>query len=470
MLALRLAAVGCLTSTVALADVSYGDFSSTAGLTLVGDAATNGARLQLTADQAQQLGATWATARQNVVDPFSCEFQFQLSGGGEGMAFVIQRDAVDAIGNGGGGLGFSQLPKSIAIEFDTFGNLLTFDPSANHVSAHTNGAGPNSSSHSASLGATSAVRSLANDAVHTVRVEYMPGTLQVYVDGNIVTLQVDLDIEAALGLTDGTAWVGFTAATSGLTQRTEILSWSFDEQSRPISSNRPPAAPAISEPASSNQPLNPYDVHMEAGPFADPDGDLHACSDYEIWTMMPPERVWRTSCIGGPPKVHSHLGDGVFEGSHAGQASLDPLTSFIFRVRFRDDSGDGATDFSAWSEKTFQTGAESTFYPFETEDIVEDPEPTWAFSVGNVEPILPQSSTPAVISLESAIGMSLLTIEANDGVTNTWTNFPSLPEHEDLRLRVFGGASGLSLQETDLVVVDDISRAPFQVTSFLRWR
>jgi len=455
MLALRIAGLGLVTTSAALADITYGDFSSTAGLTLVGDATTAGNRLQLTADQAQQIGATWATARQNVEDPFTCEFTFQLSGGGEGMAFVIQREAVDAIGGGGGGMGYNQMPNSIALEFDTFGNLLTFDPSANHVSVNTNGTSPNAASHSSSLAATSAVPTLADDTVHSVRIEYTPGTFKAYVDDTVVTLQLELDIAATLGLTDGTAWVGFTAATSGLTQSTELLSWSFDEQSGPISSNRPPEAPAISEPASSNQPLNPYDVHMEAGPFVDPDGDLHACSDYEIWTMMPPERVWRTSCIGGPPKVHSHLGDGVFEGSHAGQTSLDPLTSFIFRVRFRDDSGDGETDFSAWSEKTFQTGAESTFYPFETEDIVQDPAPTWTFAVGNVEPALPPSANPAFLSLESAIGMSLLTIEANDGVTNNWTNFPALPQHEDLRLRIFSGDSGLTLQETDLVVVDD---------------
>jgi glucose/arabinose dehydrogenase len=455
MLALRLAALGGLTCSLAHADVTYVDFSSTAGLTLVGSAATAGNDLRITPDQPSQVGAVWATTRQDVTSPFTSEFTFRLSGGGEGFAFVIQRDAVDAIGGGGGGLGYSQIQNSIALEFDTFGNLLTFDPSANHVSVNTNGAASNASSHSASLGATSAVTSMADDDTHTVRIEYTPGAFQVYVDDAVVTLQLDLDIASTLSLTDGTAWVGFTAATSGLTQSTDLISWTFDEQSRVATGNRSPLAPDISEPASSNQPLNPYDVHMEAGPFADPDGDLHACSDYEIWTIMPPERVWRTSCIGGPPKVHSHLGDGTFMGSHAGATSLDPLKSFTFRVRFRDDSGDGVTDFSPWSEKTFQTGAASTFYPFETEDIVEDPAPEWTFAVGSVEPILPASANPAEISLESGIGLSLLLIEANDGVTNSWTNFAALPEHEDLRLRIFGGASGLTLGDTDLVVVDD---------------
>ena len=106
MLALRFAALGCLSTSAALADVTYADFSSTAGLTLVGSAAGLGDELQINPDQPSQVGAAWATARQDVTSPFTTEFTFRLSGGGEGFAFVIQRDAVDAIGSGGGGLGY----------------------------------------------------------------------------------------------------------------------------------------------------------------------------------------------------------------------------------------------------------------------------------------------------------------------------------------------------------------------------
>ena len=45
MRTLRLAALGCLSTSAALADVSYVDFSSTAGLTLVGSAAGLGDEL-----------------------------------------------------------------------------------------------------------------------------------------------------------------------------------------------------------------------------------------------------------------------------------------------------------------------------------------------------------------------------------------------------------------------------------------
>src|SRR6188472_4424578 len=78
--------------------------------------------------------------------------------------------------------------------------------------------------------------------------------------------------------------------------------------------NQHPAAPPITEPSTDGAIVNPADVHMETGPFVDPDaGDQHLCTDWEIWTVTPSERVWITACIGGVERVHTHLGDGVFE-------------------------------------------------------------------------------------------------------------------------------------------------------------
>ncbi|MEM6571351.1 MAG: PQQ-dependent sugar dehydrogenase [Planctomycetota bacterium] len=446
--------VSLLSAPAALADVTYSDFSSTAGLELVGAAGQSGNALRLTPATPNEAGAAWATTRQDVTSPFTCQFTFRASGGADGLAFVVQRDAVDAIGAAGEELGYGGIANSIAIEFDTFGSLLPLDPSENHVSVHTGGAGPNSASHTVSLGASSLLPDLDDDAVHTVRIEYVPGMLQVFVDDTIPALQIALDVAATLGLPDGTAWVGFTAATGGTTQTHDVLSWTFDEQSSVAPGNRPPAAPNITEPSGSGQPVNPFDVHMEAGPFVDPDMDDHPCSDFEIWTMMPTELVWRTACIGGPPKVHSHLGDGTFMGSHAGRTSLLATTSYVFRVRFRDDSGDGRTDWGAWSERVFQTGAAGTFYSMDTDDIVQDPAPMWTFAASGSEPVLPVSNPPARIVLDSAAGPELMSIESNDGVTNTVVDQPQLPAHVDVRLRIEAGGAGLVLPETDLVVVD----------------
>jgi len=110
----------------------------------------------------------------------------------------------------------------------------------------------------------------------------------------------------------------------------------------------PPNIPIITEPVTDGQIMHPADVHMETLPFSDPDAsDTHLCSDWEIWTIEPEERVWVTSCIGGLEKVHTHLGDGIFENSHAGRQVLLFDTDYRLRVRHRDSSGDPAAEWSA---------------------------------------------------------------------------------------------------------------------------
>ena len=74
---------------------------------------------------------------------------------------------------------------------------------------------------------------------------------------------------------------------------------------------------------------------MEAVGYSDPDGDLHKSSDWEIWTVGDsPERVWQTLGIQGVEKLHTHLGDGVFENSHAGRTDLisDTTPDFNFNT------------------------------------------------------------------------------------------------------------------------------------------
>jgi hypothetical protein len=135
-----------------------------------------------------------------------------------------------------------------------------------------------------------------------------------------------------LSLSNGQAHVGFTGATGGLAQAHEIVSWTFTEDSTPPTGNNSPSAPTITEPTSSGQTLNPFDVHMEIRGFTDADaGDLQFCTDWEIWTVSPAERVWFASCVTGPESVHAHLADGVFMGSLAGQTNLAGQESYEIR-------------------------------------------------------------------------------------------------------------------------------------------
>src|SRR5207253_5991306 len=116
-----------------------------------------------------------------------------------------------------------------------------------------------------------------------------------------------------------------------------------------------------------------------AGPFSDPDaGDTHAGSDWELWTAgATPQRVWHAEPTAGVLLVHIHLGDGAFEGPLAGRTQLDPDSDYTLRVRFRDSSGDAATEWGPWSERAFHTAPLTQILPLETDDVAAAPAPAW---------------------------------------------------------------------------------------------
>jgi len=458
----RHAALGlCAAASIlgsARADLTFTDFTGATGLTYNGAAALNGARLRVAPAAPNQRGSVFADARQRVTTPFVVEFEVALSSGGEGLAFVIQGEGPNALGVGAEGLGFSGIQRAFVLELDTLTSLTAFDFGDNELSFFSGGAGAVSANQLGALGTTMLAADLDGGA-RTVRIEYVPGALRVFVDDTVPTLQVPVDLNLLLGLPmDGRAWVGFTAASGAASLGHDVLSFTFDEDGLTTSGNQPPAAPAISEPVGNGQLQNPFDVHMEAGPFVDPDGPGHACSDYEIWTMSPPERVWRTNCIAGPERLHSHLGDGLFVGSHAGRTELLPLKAYIARVRFKDASGDLASEWGPWGERTFQTGSSNAIFPLDIEDVVQDPAPRWVIAAGGAPALLPQATPPHSLRLESAQSALVLELRGANGATNTVINPPPLQSHIDARLTFRAGGAPLTLGPTDLVIVTDDCR------------
>ena len=226
---------------------TYPDFSSTDGLTLVGSAKTFENRLRLTPADFDETGAAWVNLRQPVGDGFDTTFQFQITDlvntGADGLTFVIQNGdqifpgagGLTALGGGGGGMGYYGIANSLAVEFDTWFNGDFSDPSENHVSVHTFGTQQNSADEFFSLGSTTVIPDLSDGNVHTARIIYTPGTLQVFLDDFATpALTVPADLGAILNLEHGHAWVGFTAATGGAAENHDLLSWSYTRNLREI--------------------------------------------------------------------------------------------------------------------------------------------------------------------------------------------------------------------------------------------
>jgi hypothetical protein len=216
---------------------NFANFNSTTGLTLNGDSTTVNGALRLSSVTGQT-SATWYTQPLPVASGFSTTFQFRATPvsnpPADGFAFVIQTGSAAAIGGGGssrgGAIGYDGIPGSLAVEFDTHFNQLDFnDPNANHVAVQSNGAAANSSTHGpATLAINSALDfTIADGALHTVTITYVPGMLSVSVDGRpVLTAPVQLNTLLALP-PNGQARVGLTSATGALAQISDILSWSF---------------------------------------------------------------------------------------------------------------------------------------------------------------------------------------------------------------------------------------------------
>lgn len=310
-----------------LAQVSFNDFSTPAGLQFNGVAAApvvSGSNqvLRITPSTAtHSAGSAWFTTQQSIAGGFTSVFQFQVttspeSTAADGFAFVIQNSpasgstgGIFALGGAAGALGYGQagnpggdsgngIQNSLAVEFDDFQN--TWDPDGNHVAIQscsnsvqqpgppTVPPGSNNQFHvavdanfvpvsqsgnlvafnSCTLGSVTSLGSLPNPVtladgnVHTVVVDYDPGTLRIFVDNPAnPVLVVPINLASQLSLSGGNAFVGFTGGTGGLTQNSDILNWTFTPSgaSTTIAQNlNPTAATGCAQPPCTNYQFGNY--------------------------------------------------------------------------------------------------------------------------------------------------------------------------------------------------------------------
>jgi hypothetical protein len=251
---LPIVALGLTSATASAQSFDYPDFTGATTVVLNEDALITGPTLRVTSAALSERGSAYHESKLNVTIAWDMTFTFQItalgSGGGDGMAFVIHNDPAGdaAIGNHASAMGyggFSGTPEngldaSLAIEIDTFANGTTADANGNHISIHTGGPGDNGAGESLSIGSVSPATILSDGAVHTMRVRYVPGTLDVFLDDLATpilsvpysfvtggTYTPSAVAAPGLGLADGLAWVGFTASTGGSWENHDVLSWSW---------------------------------------------------------------------------------------------------------------------------------------------------------------------------------------------------------------------------------------------------
>ena len=186
---------------------------SAGGWQLNGKAVLESPSLVLTAASANQAGsAFWPTA----INPRNLAYEFTISIGGgsgaDGLAFVLAdatKAAPTALGEGGGGLGFAGT-SGIAVAFDTFQNSV--NPSNNFIGV-SDGAGTTAGTLHW-LGTFTPLASSLRTGTHKIRIETTETGITVSMDGTKVGT-----VAATL---PASAYVGFSGATGGLTDRHAI--------------------------------------------------------------------------------------------------------------------------------------------------------------------------------------------------------------------------------------------------------
>jgi len=301
------AVIASLTASAAAQQIRFvPDFTSAPGLIRLNQAQLttygNANILRLTPpSKSQSASSAYFRLPQPVANGFFTYFSFQMHAPtqccdpGDGFAFILQNSnatdptqgaysqGVTAVGAAMGGLGYSGINDSMAVEFDILGN--DWDPNGNHIAIQTCGGNPavfNSPVHEpgsytighnnnvtscllsqnainanlpSTLGPTCNGDSCSDGPVHQVVIEYTPpigqnqGLLQVYLDpqfqpgshvpiiGAPTILSVPYNIVYSptnpLGLQPAninTLLVGFTASVENGGTTTDIQSWEFTPQ------------------------------------------------------------------------------------------------------------------------------------------------------------------------------------------------------------------------------------------------
>jgi hypothetical protein len=253
--------------------ITYPNFSSIAGLNLVGNAATVAGYhgqtvLRLAPALASQGGSAWSTTSisfNSGAGTFSTYFQFQITNPGgidpaDGIVFVLQPVSA-GVGGVGGSIGYGGVTPSVGIEFDTYQN--SWDPNDNHVGVDIDGGanvpGTLTSLITATPGGVSNCTSpvgvancLANGDLWSVWIDYDGTNLLVAVADNsttrpatnLITFPINVPCVLANGTVGGTgcptpattAYVGFTSGTGSGFENHDIVDWTYTNTYNPINS------------------------------------------------------------------------------------------------------------------------------------------------------------------------------------------------------------------------------------------
>lgn len=195
---------------------------------LNGSASAAGNAIQLTDGQPNKTGSFFYPTPVDIRG-FVTDFDFQMTNAqADGMTFTIQNVNPYALGGTGGSLGYAGIPKSVAIKFDIFDNAGEGD---NSTGLYINGAMPTVPSSPIYGGRQTqpVVYLNSGDVIHAHIVYTSGNQLKMILSDDSIGASQEFDYTVDLPQTvgGGTAYVGFTGATGGLTATEDVLDWTY---------------------------------------------------------------------------------------------------------------------------------------------------------------------------------------------------------------------------------------------------
>jgi LysM repeat protein len=203
--------------------ISYpsGGFTAT-NLSLNYGASVTGGLLQLTDGGSGENRTAWF-ATPVPIGSFITDFTFQqLNASADGMTFAIQGNNVWSLGDAGGGLGYQDIPNSVAVKFDLYNNA---GEGSDSTGLYTGGAAPTVPSVDLS---STGINLHSGDLMHAHMLydgTNLTMTLTDTVTNAAVTEVFPVNIPSAVG--GNAAYVGFTGGTGGSSATQNVLSWSY---------------------------------------------------------------------------------------------------------------------------------------------------------------------------------------------------------------------------------------------------
>lgn len=209
-------------------------------LALNGSAALSGPEIVLTESATFLAGSAFTSGVAiDAATAFSAMFEFAITnpagGGADGLAFVVHgdTDGENALGGAGGGMGYTGITPSIAVEFDTWAN--GWDPNGNHIGINIDGNLTSSAIGSPGVDMNDLSSMFAWVVYDGGLLEVFFGTSSTMPGTSVASLAYDLN---ALG---PMAYFGFTAATGAAAAKHRVKSFDLTVTTIPV----PGALPAL---------------------------------------------------------------------------------------------------------------------------------------------------------------------------------------------------------------------------------